>query len=111
MQLEGALPDVEDAPVVVAEPPARFSTEICVIRYKSSSGLILASDRASTWARSSGERSIRSALPPLYANCASEDESWRDRRVNRRRTTTAWSRKFSRAAMTASSKLGTTTIS
>ena len=47
----------------------------------------------------------------LTTNCASEDESYRDRWVNRRRTTHAWSLKLSRAAMIASSKLGTTTIS
>src|SRR5690349_23778013 len=41
------------------------------IWYRSSSGLILASDLASSWARSSGERSIRSADPPLYTNWAS----------------------------------------
>ena len=111
MQLERPFPGVEDAPEMVAERPARSSTEISVIRYRSSSGLILASDLARTWARSSGERSIRSADPPLYANWASEDESWRDRWVNRRRTTHACSLKFSRAAMSASSKLGTTTIS
>jgi hypothetical protein len=45
------------------------------------------------------------------ANRASKGDSWRDRWANRRRTTHACSLKLSRAAMTASSKLGTTTIS
>ena len=111
MQLERAFADMEDAPVMMAEPPAMSSTAISVIRYRFSSGLILASDLASSWARSSGERSIRSADPPLYTNWASGAESWRDRWVNRRRATHACSLKFSRAAMSASSKLGTTTIS
>ncbi len=47
----------------------------------------------------------------LTTNWASEDSSCLDRWVNRRRTTHAWSLKLSRAAMMASSKLGTTTIS
>ena len=79
VQLERAFADMEDAPVMMAEPPAMSSTAISVIRYRSSSGLILASDLASSWARSSGERSIRSADPPLYTNWASGAESWRDR--------------------------------
>ena len=74
------------------------STAISVIRYRSSSGLILASDLASSWARSSGERSIKSADQPLYTNWASGAKSWRDRWVNRRWATHACNLKFSRAA-------------
>ena len=47
----------------------------------------------------------------MPTNGASKDGSCRDRWTNRRRTTHACNLKFSRAAITASSKLGTTTIS
>ena len=75
MELEGAFASMEDAPEMMAEQPAWSSTPISVIRYRSSSGLILASVLARTWARSSGEWSIRCSHSPRLTNWASEEQS------------------------------------
>ena len=111
MQLERPFPGMEDAPEMVAEAAGQVLDGDLRHQVQVEFGPDLG-QRSGEYLGAVIRRMLHQVVSSVdAANCASKGESWREWWANRRRTTHACSLKFSRAAITASSKLGTTTIS